>query len=263
MTIDPVPTEKTTSNRTPRRLPVLGVPIDVIDAGTAARRLIEWAEQRCSRVVCLCNVHSLVSAGSNPGLLHALSGADLAAPDGAPVAWMLRRLGAHQQRRVAGPDLMADALGLAEEHQVSVYLYGGSPSTLALLTAALQRRWPGLKIAGSRSPPFRAATAAETADDLAAINRSGAGIVWVGLGCPKQELWMAERRTQVRAVMVGVGAAFDFLAGARPRAPGWMRRFGLEWLHRLLHEPRRLGGRYLRTNTRFIVGAVRQLLRGN
>ncbi len=244
-----------------QRLPVLGVSVDCLAADDAVARLVAWGRERRSRVVCLCNVHSVVSAGSDPALAHALRQADLVAPDGAPVAWMLRRLGARQQRRLAGPDLMADTLGQAAAAGVAIFLYGASGDTLQQLQLALRARWPDLLIAGARSPPFHSPSAAEIAADVDAINRSSAGIVWVGLGCPKQECWMAARRGQVQAVMVGVGAAFDFLAGTTARAPRWMREHGLEWLHRLAIEPRRLAGRYLSTNTRFVLRAARQLLR--
>lgn len=243
------------------RLPVLGVAIDVLPAAAAAQRIVEWGAARDSRVVCLCNAHSAVTAGGDADFAQALAQADLVAPDGAPVAWMLRRLGAADQARVAGPDLMVDTLGLAAARGVPVFLYGGRSDTLRDLQQALRQRWPSLQIAGALSPPFSAPTAAELAADVERINRSGAGVVWVGLGCPKQERWMTARRGEVRAVMVGVGAAFDFLAGHTPRAPRWMRAHGLEWLHRLAVEPRRLAGRYLATNSRFIMGAMWQLLR--
>jgi exopolysaccharide biosynthesis WecB/TagA/CpsF family protein len=151
---------------------------------------------------------------------------------------------------------MVDTLALAAVRGVSVFLYGGRTDTLQQLQLALQQRWPALRVAGAISPPFRPPGAAEIAADVEAINRSGAGIVWVGLGCPKQERWMAERHGQVQAVMVGVGAAFDFLAGQTPRAPSWMRRHGLEWLHRLAPGPPS-GGRCLST-TPLVLGALRR-----
>lgn len=242
------------------RISVLGVPVDARSPAEAAAQVVRWGRQPEPRVVCLANVHSVVTAGADPVHAQALSGADLTLPDGAPVAWMMRRLGAHGQRRVAGPDLMADTLALAAAEAVPVFLYGARPETLAQLQQQLARRWPALVLAGALSPPFRPLSAAEQQADLDTIRRSGAGIVWVGLGCPRQERWMAEHRGRVPAVMVGVGAAFDFLAGSTPRAPRWMQRLGLEWLHRLASEPRRLAGRYLVTNTRFVLGACAQLL---
>lgn len=243
------------------RLPVLGVHVDALSPSAAAAQVVRWGARRESRSVCLSNVHSVITANADPEHARSLAAADLVLPDGAPVAWMLRRLGVPDQRRVAGPDLMADTLQLAAEQAVPVFLYGSRPDTLALLQQALRHRWPALQVAGAIAPPFRPLSAAETSADIDSINRSGAGIVWVGLGCPKQERWMFEHRGQLRATMVGVGAAFDFLAGTSARAPRWMREHGLEWLHRLFTEPRRLAGRYLVTNTRFVLGAAAQLLR--
>jgi N-acetylglucosaminyldiphosphoundecaprenol N-acetyl-beta-D-mannosaminyltransferase len=245
----------------PPRRPVLGVVVDALSAGDAAALLVRWGRQRMARVVCLCNVHSVVTAGQDASHAQALAAADLVLPDGAPVAWMLRRQGLPAQRRVPGPDLMTDTLARAAAEAVPVFLYGSRPDTLHRLQQVLRQRWPDLPLAGALSPPFGARTAAEVQADIDTINRSGAGIVWVGLGCPKQESWMADHREQVQAVMVGVGAAFDFLAGTTPRAPRWLQALGLEWLHRVAQEPRRLAGRYLVTNTRFLFDAAAQLLR--
>ncbi len=242
------------------KLRVLGAPIDVIDAAQARARIAAWAERGQSRVVCLCNVHSVVTARSEPAFHAAIEQADLAAPDGAPVAWMLRRLGASDQVRVSGPDLMADYFTEAADRGESVFLYGSTERTLQALQTLLPQRYRGLRIAGAISPPFRPLTPEEDAAHTQAINASGASTVWVSLGCPKQELWMAAHRGRVQAVMLGVGAAFDFHAGTVARAPAWMRAHGLEWLHRLASEPRRLGRRYLVTNTLFVWGALRQLL---
>lgn len=243
-----------------RRLAVLGAPIDLVDYERAVDRIAGWSQRRESRYVCICNVHSVVTASADASFSAAIASADLATPDGAPVAWMLRRLGAARQRRVTGPDLMSAYMERAQETGESVYFYGSTTETLALLQAELRHRFPRLTIAGADSPPFRELTAAEDRDAVDRINASGAGTVWVSLGCPKQERWMANHRGQVRAVMIGVGAAFDFHSGRVGRAPPWMRASGLEWLHRLLSEPRRLWRRYLVTNTLFILGATRQLL---
>lgn len=183
-------------------------------------------------------------------------------PDGAPVAWMMRRQGVTSQQRINGPDLMWRYCEQAAQRGEAIYLYGGTGETLVLLQRRLCEAFPGLVIAGAVSPPFRPPAPDELARDVAAINASGAGTVWVSLGCPKQEQWMAAQRGQVRAVMIGVGAAFDYHAGTLRRAPPWMQRSGLEWLHRLASEPRRLWRRYLVTNSLFIWGVVKQLLRG-
>lgn len=243
----------------PRRVyPVLGAPIDALSAQTAVRRIADWAQRRESRVVCICNAHSVVTAARDPAFMRALQEADMATPDGAPLAWMLRRQGVSGQQRVSGPDLMLDCCAELAQEGISIFLYGSSPATLDALQSHLRARWPRLHIAGAHSPPFRPLTAAEDMAVVAQINASGAGVVWVSLGCPKQELWMAAHRGRVQAVMVGVGAAFDFHAGTVRRAPLWMRELGLEWLYRLAREPRRLWRRYLVTNTAFLAGAARQ-----
>ena len=241
-------------------LPVLGVPIDVLAPGEAVKRILNWAQQRQSRMVCLCNVHSVVTARQRPAFMAVVAGADMATPDGAPVAWMLRRLGARSQQRVSGPDLMTDFCDAASAAGEPIFLFGSTEQTLAQLRARLQQRNPGLLIAGTLSPPFRPLSPKEDEEVVRTINDSGASSVWVSLGCPKQEEWMAAHRGHVRAVMVGVGAAFDFHAGSVARAPAWMRNNGLEWLHRLASEPQRLWRRYLVTNTLFVAGAARQLI---
>ncbi len=239
---------------------VIGARIDVLGWDDAVARIAAWAGQGVSRVVFICNVHSVVTARQDPAFAAALAQADLATPDGAPVAWMLRRLGHAGQPRINGPDLMWRCCADAAARGTSVYLYGGTEEVLARLQQRLRAAFPGLRIAGAASPPFRTLSAEEDAAAVAAINASGAGVVWVSLGCPKQELWMHAHRGRVQAVMVGVGAAFDYHAGTTPRAPRWMQEAGLEWLHRLASEPRRLWRRYLVTNTLFVLAAVRQLL---
>jgi N-acetylglucosaminyldiphosphoundecaprenol N-acetyl-beta-D-mannosaminyltransferase len=183
----------------------------------------------------------------------------MATPDGAPVAWMLRRLGFSGQSRISGPDLMWTLCERAAAEGLPIYCYGSTGETLALLEQRLRAAFPALRMT-MESPPFRPLSAEEDAAAVDRINSSGAGIVFVGLGCPRQERWMAAHRGNINAVMIGVGAAFDFHAGTVQRAPAWMRDSGLEWLHRLVSEPRRLWKRYLVTNTLFIVGAARQLL---
>ena len=243
----------------PRRLAsVLRVPIDVLTPHQAVDRISAWASAGQGRVVVACNAHSVVTASRDPTFMAVLSRADLALPDGAPVAWMLRRQGASGQARVAGPDLLHDYSGQAAGRGESVFLLGSTPATLARLQTRLCAHWPGLRIAGANSPPFRTLTAAEDADIVNTINASGAGTVWVGLGCPEQERWMDAHCGRVQAVMVGVGAAFNFHAGTLARAPAWMRRNGLEWLHRWAQEPRRLGPRYASTNRACILLALRQ-----
>lgn len=187
--------------------------------------------------------------------------ADMSTPDGAPIAWMLRRLGYPAQERINGPDLMLHYCAHAERTGESVFLYGGRIETLLLLEQRLKEKFPELRIAGRYSPPFRKLTEEEDRQVTEKINSSGAATVWVGLGCPKQEQWMAEHRGAINAVMIGVGAAFDYHAGTLRRAPVWMQQNGLEWLHRLCKEPSRLWKRYLLTNTLFLGLALSQLIR--
>lgn len=243
-----------------RRQDVLGLSIDVIDTPAAVDRLMHWARSRQPHYVCLCNVHGLITAEDDDAYRRALQGADLVLPDGAPVAWMQRRFGAPQQRRVAGPDLMEATLQAAQAQGVGVFLYGSTPATLQALQAQLARRWPALDLRGAIAPPFGDVAEAAREADLAAIAGSGAGLLWVALGCPRQERWMAAHSQRLPLTLVGVGAAFDFIAGLQPRAPRWMRAAGLEWLHRLLCEPRRLLPRYLHTNSRFAWRAAGVLL---
>lgn len=240
---------------------VLSAPIDVLDWSAATGRIREWAAQRESRYVCICNVHSVVTAGQDADFGRVVAEADMATPDGAPVAWLLRKLGFAGQQRINGPDLMWHYCEQASKGDESIFLYGGSDETLAILQPKLLAAFPGLKIAGAISPPFRALTVTEQAADIESINASGAGTVWVSLGCPKQEKWMAAQRGKINAVMIGVGAAFDYHAGTIQRAPLWMQRYGLEWFHRLCSEPGRLWKRYLVTNTKFVFLALLQLMR--
>ncbi|MDH0427965.1 WecB/TagA/CpsF family glycosyltransferase [Stutzerimonas stutzeri] len=240
--------------------PVIGAPIDSVSWSQALARLSGWAAARQSRYVCICNVHSVVTARQDQTFAKVIREADMATPDGAPVAWLMRRLGVASQERINGPDLMWYYCAGAAQRNESIYLYGGQQSTLDILQRKLLEQFPGLKIAGAYSPPYRPLSAEEDETVVEAINASGAGTVWVSLGCPKQEMWMAEHRGRINAVMIEVGAAFDYHAGTIQRAPLWMQRNGLEWLHRVCSEPRRLWKRYLVTNTLFIFYAGRQLL---
>lgn len=222
--------------------------------------LADWAARRESRYVCISNVHMVISAKHDVALAEAMRLADMATPDGAPVAWMLRHLGFNDQPRISGTELMLAYFKEAASRGEAVFLLGSTEHTLGQLVQTLGRRVPGLRVAGAYSPPFRPMSDLEDAALVDHINDSDARTVWVSLGCPKQEKWMLAHRGRVKAVMFGVGAAFDFVAGTKPRAPLWMQKAGFEWLHRLGSEPARLWQRYLKTNTLFLVGAVRQLV---
>lgn len=244
-----------------QRQDVIGAKIDVVYWGGAVATLLRWASARESRYVCACNVHSVVTAQRDERLAGAVRGADMVVPDGAPVAWLMRKSGVEAQQRVSGPDLMWRYFAAAAVYGETVFLLGGTQDTLARLKARIEATFPRLRVVGTHSPPFRAMSAEEDAALVRMLNDSGATTIWVALGCPKQEIWMAEHRDRIHSVLVGVGAAFGFHAGTTRRAPAWMQRLSLEWLHRLLSEPRRLWRRYLTTNTLFLFAAARQLLR--
>lgn len=239
---------------------VLGALIDAVSWDEALQRILRWGAAHESRYVCICNVHSVVTTTRDAEFKQVVNQADMATPDGAPIAWALRRFGFHGQPRVNGPDLMRLYLAEAEAVGQTVYFYGSTDATLAKLHSALLAQFPDLRIGGMHSPPFRTLTAEEDEQEVAMINRSGAHVVFVGLGCPKQEKWMASHRGRINAVMIGVGAAFDYHAGTIRRAPLWWQNNGLEWLYRLCCEPKRLMKRYLVTNTLFIIGFTRQLI---
>jgi len=241
---------------------VLGAFIDAMDWPEALDTMQSWARMRVPRYICCCNAHSLITMRKESAVRDAIENAHLVLPDGAPVAWMMRRLGLRGQRRMSGPDLMWRYCARAECEGTSIFLYGNTDEVLRALQARLLAAFPRLQIAGMLAPPFRPLTPAETGAVLARIRNSGAGVAFISLGCPKQELWMAEQSACLPAVMVGVGAAFDYHAGTLRRAPPWMQHAGLEWLHRLCTEPRRLWRRYLVTNLLFVFGALGQLMHG-
>jgi N-acetylglucosaminyldiphosphoundecaprenol N-acetyl-beta-D-mannosaminyltransferase len=241
-------------------LAVLGARIDAVSWDDALAQIVTWGAARESRYICVCNVHSVVSTTSDPAFRRVINGADMATPDGAPIAWALRRCGFRSQERVNGPDLMWRYLKQAEQLGQTPFFYGSTPETLRRLCESIARHFPLLRIAGACAPPFQPLSAQEDQAQVTMINQSGAHVVFVGLGCPKQETWMASHRGRVNAVMIGVGAAFDYHAGMLKRAPLWWQRHGLEWLYRLGSDPRRLLRRYMVTNTLFIIGFSRQLL---
>ena len=243
---------------------VLGIPLALTDD----RGTMDWMDATIASgglaSVSAAAVHLVMVAQEDPETLQALRDT-LVVPDGQPLVWALRALGHAEASRVYGPDLMARYCARAAITGTPMYLYGGrSRGALVELTLRLRQRYPGIRIVGGYSPPFRALTAQEerwVADD---INASGAAVVWVGTGQPKQEKWMAHMRDHLRApVLAGVGAAFDFHAGLVAQAPSWMQALGLEWSFRLAHEPRRLWRRYARYNPRFVAGFARQYSREN
>jgi N-acetylglucosaminyldiphosphoundecaprenol N-acetyl-beta-D-mannosaminyltransferase len=239
---------------------VLGSFVDAVSWNEAIEQIACWADEHASRVVSICNVHVVVTASGAPLLKNAINESDMATPDGKPVALVLRFNGFPKQERIAGPDLMWRCCARAADSGQRIFLYGSTEDTLQRLQDRLRTAFPQLQIVGALSPPFRELSPEEDAWFVTEIAKSGAQIVFVGLGCPKQELWMSAHRGRIHAVMIGVGAAFDFHAEIIRRAPEWMQDWGLEWLHRLLSEPRRLWRRYLVTNALFVLKLIPELL---
>jgi N-acetylglucosaminyldiphosphoundecaprenol N-acetyl-beta-D-mannosaminyltransferase len=235
---------------------VLGVEYFVGDLQSATEVVIARARDGEGGYSCLCGVHGIVTAQHSPGMMDSLHDSWLNFPDGAPVAWLMRRFGARRARRVAGPDLMPLVVEAGQEAGIRHFLYGSTAEVLDRLERRLLERYPAAVIAGKHSPPFRPLSDDEKVQIAEEIVASGADIVWVGLGLPKQDQWLHHSAPLFSPCLgVGVGAAFDFLAGTKPRAPKWVQDMGFEWLHRLLSEPRRLAGRYAVTNTEFLARA--------
>ena len=242
------------------RVNILGVGITPIDIRQAVATLEQWREDGRREYVCCTSVHGLVEATRDPQVREALNGAGLTTEDGMPLVWWCRRAGNPEAARVCGTDLLLAMCGREPERGHRHYFYGGDQQVTERLVSTLTERFPGLIVAGYRSPPFRQLTAEEDAADVVAINTARPDFVWVGLGMPKQEKWMALHVGRIQATaLLGIGAAFDFVSGAKPRAPVWMQRSGMEWLFRLMTEPRRLAVRYLVGNTVFVVSALQQL----
>jgi N-acetylglucosaminyldiphosphoundecaprenol N-acetyl-beta-D-mannosaminyltransferase len=236
--------------------------VDATSYEDATERVLHWARAGESRVVCVAAVNNVMISQDDPSFLAVMNSADLVTADGMPLVWGLRALGVRSASRVYGPDLTQAVLARAARDRVPVAFVGGTPAVLQRLVERTGTRYPGLTVCYRISPSFERATPEDDEAITRGLNESGARIVLVGLGCPKQERWMMRHRGQVRGVMLGVGAAFDFLAGVKPQAPAAIRRAGLEWLFRLITEPRRLWSRYLRQNPRFVYRFGRQLLAG-
>ncbi len=233
------------------RFDVLGCKISTATAQTAMEAIIERIKLGEGGYVCFSNVHTVVTSKRDELLKDSTNHSFLSMPDGKPLSMYAKLKGYKDVRQVAGPDFLP--FFLKTEKGIKHYFYGSTPETLEKLAINFSKQYPQAIIAGTYSPPFRDLTPAEIEKDIEKIRNSGADVVWIGLGAPKQEYWMAEHWQQLKpAVLLGVGAAFDFHAGIKPRAPEWMRQSGLEWLHRLGSEPGRLWKRYLITNSKFI-----------
>ncbi len=243
----------TPPNAWPRRCDLFGVRVSATTYDEVCDSIVAAVRAEQPAVVSLHAVHAIVTSSRDRELLRKVNDFDVIAPDGQPVRWALNRLyDARLPDRVCGPELMLRLCERAATEGIPIYLYGSSPEVIDDLCANLTRRYDGLIIAGAESPPFRKLSANEDEEMVRRINDSDAGIVFIGLGCPKQDHFAADHRDRIRGVQVCVGAAFDFHAGRKKVAPVWMQRRGLEWVYRLIQEPRRLWRRYLVTNTLFI-----------
>lgn len=225
---------------------ILGVKISAIDMSDACLAVEEAVLKRQKKYICVCPVSTIMECRKDALVLTSVNSANLATPDGMAVVWIGRLLGHKNIRRVYGPDLMQNICDISVKKGYQNYFFGSTQNTLDKLQEKLSKQYPGLNINGSFSPPFRQLTAEEDEKIVEEINLKDPDIIWVGLGSPKQDLWMYEHRDRINApVMIGVGAAFDFIAGTKRQAPVWMRNSGLEWLFRLITEPKRLWRRYL------------------
>lgn len=240
---------------------ILGTKIAVSSYAETAATCVQWAKRGESRTVVFANVHVVMEANDNAVLASRLHNTDMVNPDGVPLVWALKAVGERRASRVYGPDATLVILREAEKAGIPVGFYGGSEEALNKLIASVKARFPDLQIVFTMSPPFRAMSAEEDDAVVQQIVASGARMLFVGLGCPKQEHWVAEHRGRIPAVLLAVGAAFDFIAGTKPQAPRWMMKAGLEWIFRLATEPRRLAGRYFKNNPRFILLFAQQWLR--
>jgi N-acetylglucosaminyldiphosphoundecaprenol N-acetyl-beta-D-mannosaminyltransferase len=243
------------------KIELLGVKVSAINPSQAQAWLMEEIRAKKNKAyVCVAPVSTLVDCQKDPEYRRIVNGADMVTPDGMPVVWLLKSKGAAHAQRTYGPDLMRNLCDHGRAEGIKHFLYGSTLKHLALLEEKLNSQYPGINIVGAHAPAFKARADKEDAQILKRINETKPDIVWVGLGSPKQDFWMALNRPFLDApVLIGIGAAFDFLAGVKPQAPRWMQKIGLEWLFRLLNEPKRLWRRYLIGNTLFIFHLLKDM----
>lgn len=242
------------------RTNIIGVGVSAVSIPLAVETIEQWILRREKHYVCVSNVHLLTECQRDPGLKRIHNRAGMVTPDGMPLVWLSRLKGSPQVSRVYGPDLLQAMCAVSARKGYRNYFYGGAEGVASQLAESLCKQFPGLQVVGTDSPPFRALTEEEDRAAVERVNAAHPDILWVGLGAPKQERWMAAHQEKVNAhVMIGVGAAFDFLSGAKKQAPKWMQRSGLEWLYRLASEPRRLWKRYLINNPWFVYLVLLQL----
>ena len=239
---------------------VLGVQVSAVNLEQAIALACQWIERGASGYACMTGVHGVMEAQRDEALREILNGAMLNAPDGMPLSWVGHAQGFHQMNYVTGPQFMEHMCGIAAERGYGIFLYGGKPGIAEILRERLQARFPGLRVAGTWTPPFRALSVSEEEAMLSEVHRARPQIMWVGLSTPRQERFMAQYVQRLRVpLVVGVGAAFDYHTGRLRDCPSWVKRAGLQWLHRMMQEPRRLAPRYLRNNPEFVLQIALQL----
>lgn len=236
------------------RVNILGVGVDPINLSCATDTLITWVEQKTPGYVCVTGVHGIIESQRDENLRRIHHSAAMVTPDGMPLVWLSKLYGYRKVSRVYGPDLMLSICNKSVSLGFRHYFYGGGQGVPEKLGTKLVEKFPGIKIVGCFSPPYRPLTSDEDRAIIDRINKTSPDIIWVGISTPKQEQWMVEHVDQLKgAILIGVGAAFDFIAGTKRQAPRWMQSIGMEWFFRLLSEPRRLWKRYLINNPLFII----------
>jgi N-acetylglucosaminyldiphosphoundecaprenol N-acetyl-beta-D-mannosaminyltransferase len=239
---------------------ILGAPVTALSFDAQIKQILEWASSYESKVICVANVHMLMEAHWNSEFSSVLKSADIVTPDGMPLVWMMKLMGVREQNRVAGMDILLALCKLASKQKMSVFFLGSETTILQKMRSKLEHEFPNLEIADMVSLPFRPMTVAEDEAIVQKIHQSKAKLVLVSLGCPKQEQWMHNHKDKIQAVMIGLGGVFPVLAGVHKRAPLWVQNLGLEWLYRLVQEPRRLWKRYTYTIPPFIWLCMKQLV---
>lgn len=240
---------------------VLSMKVNVINKDKTVEQVIDWMPEKRSKYICVSNVHMCMETFDSEEFRNVVNNADLVIPDGRPILWAQKLLGFKDAEQVRGQDITEALCRVSNESELKIGLYGGaSEVVLQKVITSLCATYPNIKIVYSYSPPFRPLTTEESNDIANNINNAGVDVLFVGIGCPKQEIWMATHKGKVNAVMLGVGAVFDFISGEKKHAPRWMQKLGLEWLFRLVSEPKRLWKRYFKQNPRFIWYLTRQVI---
>jgi N-acetylglucosaminyldiphosphoundecaprenol N-acetyl-beta-D-mannosaminyltransferase len=242
-----------------KKIQILKIQVNVTSYGDAVQRILKWCQDSSGRYICVSNVHMCMEAYDHSNFCKIVNEADLVVPDGVSLVWAQKLMGEKAASQVRGSDLLLKLCAEAELHEIPIGLYGGTEKSLNDFVEFIKNRFPQLIISFFSSPPFRELSREEEKNYIENINKSGISLLFLGIGCPKQEKWMAKHKSNLNCVMIGVGAAFDFFSGQKKHAPIWMQKSGLEWLFRLYSEPRRLWKRYLKHNPRFIYYLLKQI----